>query len=258
MLKHGSGSSEHLENEYFVLSLSEPKSLKFLECLLNEISTEKLKFLLNNKNLCLGKAIYLNNLELTQLMLSKGADPLVKNSDKNSLELLLNRMEPEWFTVLKTVLEQIPVEITKTFLNRKMGKDYLIQAIQKDDFDLFKLLITHGADPLHEYKLASSAFVSLLSKSKPEWLKLCMEIICPSKNGAGIPLKNILKVLRKENIPAENIEVLNEYGANLLREDHRKQVKAILQKMHSLTIENVSFALNSLPPRGHPRSSKRD
>jgi ankyrin repeat protein len=191
------------------------------------------------------------NQAMLKLLLENGADALLETCSErvSFLDKLIDEDDAE---TLQLCLKYVPglslndAENKKNFLALACEKNWLKIALDKGNLPLFKTLVEHGVNPLQKPIYGDSLFVFLLKQSKPEWLKFCLETICPQKDGTSIPLKEVLQAISAGNMTSENFQLLIEYGAGVIRADNNEQVKEILKKTRR--IEDVSFALNSLPP----------
>ena len=114
----------------------------------------------------------------------------------------------ESITILSFILNGLSPESKKSLLNsQEYGEDFMIQAIQGDNFEKFKLFLEHGADPLQKSRYGDYELLS-----KPEWLKFCLDKICPNKDGTNIPVQELISTEEFGDSNKDSLLLLLEYG----------------------------------------------
>ena len=170
----------------------------------------------------------------------------IQFDDSKNRSLLKNIFKKTTHTaILSFILNRLSPDAKKFLLNSQdYGEDFMKQAVDRDNFEVFKLFLQEqGADPLQKQPSGDSVFYTLLT-TKPEWLKFCLDKICPEKNGNRIPLKAILKAMNAQKLPSESFQLLKEYGVGNLQSEKNKYSTELLSKSENL--EYIHFALNTL------------
>lgn len=187
---------------------------------------------------CLDIAYKRSNEFLVELLLKSGANPTKTSPIKMEFTFLEMVIQKEDKKILKLCLETHRSDMQKTF-NKFLYRSYTF-----NKFNTFKFLLMNGADLKSLIQANNSLFFDILFNPKIDWLKECLEHLCPEKKGEQLPGNLILEAWEEKcQLPDMTFDLLREYGLNYIKFAFNKN---FLKKITSTcnNISQVQFILN--------------